>query len=269
VSTRPPAAPPKPAGPERVSPPIDPRFRQRRIEVRRVEGRRRLRVLLILGGFVLFALAAWGATRSPFLDVDHVRVTGSARVPAAAVAAASGVGQGTAMFDVDEAAARLRVEALPWVLRARVHRRWPATVTIEVQERTPIAALPGPGGVAVVDRTGRVLTVAPTPPPELPLLVGLPPAGAPGTRIGGRAGDLLAVARAMPPAVLPRLAGIVAADAGQVELRLRPSGVVKLGLPTALGDKLLAVQTVLGQVDLTRLAVLDVRVPASPAVTRA
>jgi cell division protein FtsQ len=268
VSTRPPAAPPHPAA-ERVSHPIDPRFRQRRIEVRRVEGRRRLRVLLTLGGFVLFALAAWGATRSPFLDVDRVLVTGSARVPAAAVAAASGVQQGTAMFDVDEAEARRRVEALPWVLQARVHRHWPATVTIDVQERMPIAALPGPGGVGVVDRTGRVLTVAPAPPPGAPLLVGLAPAGAPGTRIGGRAADLLAVARAMPPAVLPRVAGIVAVEGGQVELRLRPSGVVKLGPPTALGDKLLAVQTVLGQVDLSRLAVLDVRVPASPAVTRA
>ncbi|MCU1449145.1 MAG: ftsQ [Acidimicrobiales bacterium] len=268
MSTRPPAAPPQVA-PRKVSAPIDPRFRQRRIEVRRVEGRRRLRVLLILGGFVLFALAAWGTTRSPFLDVDRVRVTGSARVPAAAVAAASGIRHGTAMFDVDELAARRRVEALPWVLRASVHRRWPATVTIDMQERAPIAALPGPGGIAVVDRTGRVLTVAPAPPPGQPLLLGLPPAGAPGTRIGGRAGDLLAVARAMPPSVVPRLAGIVAADGGQVELRLRPSGVVKLGPPTALGDKLLAVQTVLGQVDLSRLAVLDVRVPASPAVTRA
>jgi cell division protein FtsQ len=268
VSARPPTAPPRPAA-EKVIPPIDPRFRQRRIEVRRVEGRRRLRVLLILLGFVLFALAVWASTRSPFLDVDRVRVTGSAHVPEAAVAAASGIHRGTAMFDVDEATARRRVEALPWVLRARVQRRWPATVTIEVQERAPIAALPGPGGVALVDRTGRVLTVAPAPPPGQPLLVGLAPAGPPGTRIGGRAGDLLAVARAVPPSVAPRLAGIVAAEGGQVELRLRPSGVVKLGPPTALGEKLLAVETVLTQVDLTRLAVLDVRVPASPAVTRA
>jgi cell division protein FtsQ len=266
VST-PPTAPPRER--ERVGAPIDPRFRQRRIEVRRLEGRRRLRVLLVLLGFVLVALTGYGASRSPLLDVDHIRVTGASHVPAAAVAAGSGVERGMAMFDVDEGAAKRRVEAIPWVLRARVRRHWPATVTIDLQERTPLAAVPGAGGFAVVDGTGRILTVAAAPPAGQPLLLGVPPAGAPGTRIGGRAGDLLAVARVMPASILARLAGIVAADGGQLELRLRPSGVVRLGPPTDLSAKLLATDTVLGQVDLTRLAVLDVRVPASPAITRA
>ena len=66
-----------------------------------------------------------------------------------------------------------------------------------------------------------------------------------------------------------RVAGIAAADGGQVELRLKPSGIVRLGPPDQLAQKMLATQTVLTQVDLTRLAVLDVRVPASPAITRA
>jgi hypothetical protein len=44
---------------------------------------------------------------------------------------------------------------------------------------------------------------------------------------------------------------------------------VRLGPPDKLEEKLVAVETVLGQVDLSRLAVLDVRVPASPAITRA
>ena len=71
----PPTAPPRPPGTKpRV---IDARFRQRLIEVRRLEGRRRLRVLIILGVFVGAALLAWGVTRSPFLDVDHVEVSGT------------------------------------------------------------------------------------------------------------------------------------------------------------------------------------------------
>jgi cell division protein FtsQ len=271
VST-PPTAPPRPPGTPR--PPgsrqeaIDPRFRQRLIEVRRIEGRRRLRVLLILVGFLAFALLAWAVSRSPFLDVDHVRVTGTVHTSPELIANASGVHKGMAMLDVEAGDAAARVRAVPWILRAHVERHWPATVTIEVVERAPVAAVPAKSGVAVVDRTGRVLAIGPTPPADFPVLLGLSPAGLPPTRLAGRAADLLAVAQAMPPQVTQRVAAVVAADGGQVELRLRPAGVVELGPPDQLADKMLAIQTVLTQVDLTRLAVLDVRVPASPAITR-
>jgi len=269
VST-PPTAPPRPPGlPAQREGAIDPRFRQRRIEVRRTEGRRRLRVLLILGAFFLVALVAWAATRSPFLDVDHVRVTGTVRTTPADVTAASGVHNGIAMFDVDTGGAAARLRAMPWILGAHVERHWPATVTITVVERVPVAAVPAKAGTAVVDRTGRVLAVQPGPPAGLPVLLGLPPAGPASTRVGGRTADLLAVTQAMPPPVAQRVTGIVAADGGQVELNLKPTGVVRFGPPDQLAEKMLSTQTVLTQVDLTRLSVLDVRVPASPAITRA
>ena len=142
-------------------------------------------------------------------------------------------------------------------------------MTISVVERVPVAVVPAKTGVAVVDRTGRVIATQPAPPPGLPMLLGLPPAGPASTRVGGRAADLLAVAQAMPPQVAQRVTGVVAADGGQVELRLKPAGVVRLGPSDQLAEKMLSTQTVLTQVDLARLAVLDVRVPASPAITRA
>jgi cell division protein FtsQ len=267
VSSTPPTAPPRPRDPKPGF--IEPRFRQRLIEVRRLEGRRRLRVLLILAGFALVGLLAWAAARSPLLNVDQVRIVGATRATPASISADSGVHTGMAMVDVDEGGAARRLQAVPWILRAHVARHWPATVTVTVVERVPVAAVPGPAGVAVVDRTGRVLTAGPVPPPGLPLLLGLPPAGPPGTRVGGRAADLLAVAQAMPPQVTQRVAGVAAAEGGQLELRLKPAGVVRLGPPDQLAEKMLATETVLAQVDLTRLAVLDVRVPASPAITRA
>ena len=265
----PPTAPPRPTEASDHAGGIDPRFRQRRIDVRRLEGRRRLRVLLVLAGFLFAALLAWAVSRSPFLDVDHVRITGMAHTTPADITAGSGIHAGMAMLDVNGGSAAARLRASPWILSARVERRWPATVTIALVERAPLAAVPAQGGVAVVDRTGRVLAVQASPPPGLPLLLGLPPAGAPGTRIGGRADDLLAVAQALPPFVSQRVTGVVAADGGEVELRLTPSGIVRLGPPDQLAQKMLAAQTVFRQVDLTRLAVLDLRVPASPAITRA
>jgi len=269
VST-PPSAPPRPPGlPAQRSGAIDPRFRQRLIDVRRLEGKRRLRVILILAGFLTFALLAWAVTRSPLLDVDHVRITGTVHTTASDITSASGIHKGMAMFDVDGGDAAARLAAGPWILRAHVERQWPATVSIAVVERVPIAAVPAKSGVAIVDRTGRVVATLPAAPAGLPSLLGLPPAGPPSTRLGGRAADLLAVVQVMPPQVAQRVTAVVAADGGQVELRLKPSGTVRLGPPDQLADKMLAAQTVLTQVDLMRLAVLDVRVPASPAITRA
>ena len=156
----PPTAPPRPPGTKPG--PIDPRFRERLIEVRRVEGRRRLRVLLILAGFLAVALLGWGFTRSPLLDVDHVHVTGTVHTAPADIATASGVHTGMAMFDVDIGDAAARVRAVPWILRVHVERQWPSTVSITVVERAPVAAVPAKAGVAVVDRTGRVLAIGPT-----------------------------------------------------------------------------------------------------------
>jgi hypothetical protein len=53
-----------------------------------------------------------------------------------------------------------------------------------------------------------------------------------------------------------------------VELRLAPDGVVRLGRPEDLARKFDAVRAVLAQVDLRNLAVLDVRRPDSPVLTR-
>src|SRR2546423_10999250 len=57
--------------------PIDPRIRDRRIEVLRMQGRRRLRWtigLIVVGAVVA---AAWLLTHSSLLDVGPIRVTGA------------------------------------------------------------------------------------------------------------------------------------------------------------------------------------------------
>jgi len=222
-----------------------------------------------MAGVVLLFLAGWGASRSPLLDVDHVRVTGAHTTTFDQVLAAAGIHRGTAMIDIDQGDAAHRIEALPWVGRASVRRRWPGTVDVGLTERVPVAAAPGRAGTWVaVDVTGRVLTVLPAPPPDQPTLAGMTAAGAPGTRLSGAVGGLLRVAAALPAPVRTRVAALALAEGGQVELRLRPAGTVRLGPPDDLGAKLLAVETVLGQVDVTHLAVLDVRVPQSPVVTR-
>jgi len=52
--------------------PMDPRIRDRRIEVKRAVGRRRLRVLLVAGSIIVALGLAFVTVNSPFLDVDRV-----------------------------------------------------------------------------------------------------------------------------------------------------------------------------------------------------
>jgi cell division protein FtsQ len=252
-----------------VRPPIDPRIRQRRIAVRREEGRRRLRLLVgiaIVSGLVV---GGWGATRSPLLDVDGIDVVGSSRTPRADVAAASGIRFGHPMVDVDERGAARAVARLPWVRSASVERRWPDSVVIEVVEREPVAAAPAAGGGwALVDASGQVLALLTSAPSNLLALDGIAPAGAPGSLLGDSAAELLTVAAAVPSDLRPRVAAVQAGAQGGVELRLQPEGTIRLGPPRQLEDKFRAALTVLGQVDTRALATLDVRIPESPVLTR-
>ncbi len=251
-----------------VRPPIDPRIRQRRIAVRRQEGRRRLRLLVGIASVTGLLVGGWGATRSPLLDVDGIDVEGAARTPREDLVAASGIRFGQPMVDVDERGAVRGLSALPWVRTVSVERRWPDSIVIRVVERDPVAAAPAPDGWALVDATGQVLALLTSVPSNLLALDGIPPAGPPGSVLGGSASDLLAVAAAVPADLRPRVSAVQAAPEGGVELRLQPEGTVRLGPPRQLDDKFRATLTVLGQVDTNALATLDVRIPESPVLTR-
>lgn len=279
MSTRAPSAgPPADAGPV-----VDPRFERRRLEVRRDAGRRRLTVVLASAAVVAAVAGGLASTRSPVLDVDRVEVRGASHTSRADVVSVTGLGSHRRMVDVRPGAVARAVERLPWVAHARVIRQWPATVRIDLQERVPVAvvavggpAAPGSGLLApadrrwaLADRTGRVLAVVPRSPTGLPELAGVAAPGGPGASVVAAAGASLPVAAALPPGLRPRVAEVAAADGGAVRLRLgAPGAVVLLGPPDRLAEKLAAVQAVLDGASLDRLAVIDVRVPAAPVLTR-
>lgn len=250
---------------------MDPRIRARRVEVRREEGRHRLKVLLGVTGVVVAGCAGLGATRSPLMDLDRVKVDGAVQLTSEEVRFVSGLRLGQPLADVDPGRVARAVETLPWASKATVRRQWPGTVTIRLAERTAAAAIPAePGGFALVDASGAVLAHVEAVPSGLVQLAGLPPAGQPGSRLTDEGVAALAVAVALPPTLVARTAGVgpAAGGTGEVELRLSPDGMVRLGPPEDLARKFDAVAAVMAQVDLRNLAVLDVRRPDSPVLTR-
>lgn len=246
--------------------PMDPRIRQRRIDVRRAAGRRRRRVVVagttLLGALVL----VYGVTRSPLLDVDAVKVRGLDRTPVDEAVVAAGLGGGQQMTDLDLARVRTRVEALPWVRAVEVRRDWPGTVTIAVTERRAVGLLVAPSGehFAFIDADGRILGHAPPEAGDLALIVGAGEVPAPGLHIVGAAEALrLLAALDGRPAVAE-----LHVRAPFVEAVLKGGAVVQFGHGDELEDKIVALRTLATRVDLSTVAVIDVRVPSAPALTR-
>jgi cell division protein FtsQ len=286
AAARRPPEPATPAGRGRKAPApprIDPRIAARRAEVQaeaaEAMSRRRRRV----AGFTVFAflLVASGAAAlfSPLSSVSTIQVIGAKRTPAAEVRAASRLAEGTPLVRVDEAETTARIAALPWVEDVRIERRWPRTVVVTVEERTPAAVAPcqaGTNATCLVDAGGRVLAPVSSDPKAaagLPRLAGVPVAGPPGATVAEATQGPLAVAVALPEALRPLVAG-VRGEGAEVALDLQAPGrtdsppVVRLGGADRIPEKLTAAATVLARTSVNGLAVLDVRVPESPALTR-
>jgi cell division protein FtsQ len=247
---------------------MDPRIRERRVAVRRDEGRRRLRVLLAIAGAVAAVALAYAVTRSPLLDVDRVDVAGATNTPMADVERAAGLDRKPQLADLDPAVAADRIERLPWVEEATVVRHWPGTVEVSLVERVPAATLPATaGGWAVVDRTGRVLATAGEPGPGL-VQINAVPAPAPGAEADADVQGALRVLDALPPSLSERVNGLTVAEDGTVDVHAVDLPIIHFGPPAQVRPKLVALATLVARTDLRGVDAIDVRVPTAPVLTR-
>jgi cell division protein FtsQ len=126
-----------------------------------------LAVLLFCG---VVAAAAWLVFFSPVLGVRRVAVSGNHGLSAEDVRRAAAVPSRQPLAAVDVEGVRRRVAALRQVESATVERAWPGTLRIRIDEREPLAALPVPGGSAVVDRHAVVIETRAATPVGLPVL---------------------------------------------------------------------------------------------------
>lgn len=133
---------------------------------------------IFAGGHVSNAFAAVGASfhralASAGLGVARITLEGQARTPTRDVSMAIAIAKGQSLLAIDPAEVRTRLLRLPWVADASVRRAYPDTVAIRLIEKLPFALWKHGAGVAVVERSGAVITG--TNPREfmhLPLLIG-------------------------------------------------------------------------------------------------
>jgi cell division protein FtsQ len=254
---------------------VDPRLRARRIAVRRAQGRRRLRRLLTLGVLFTVALVALGVSRSFLLDVDEIGVSGAERSSAERIIEASGISAGDQLTDLDLEQARRDVQALPWVDSVSIERDWWGSVTIDVVERQPVAAVVDEAGRWwLVDGDAKLLAEVVEPDPRFVRVEGLKVTGEAGSGVGDpRALPAVLAALDFPDDLLTRTDSFLVTEAGDIELQVRTEApgevaTVLFGAPIDVPDKALALRTILTRVVPDCLRTIDVRVPSSPVVGR-
>jgi cell division protein FtsQ len=246
--------------------PMDPRMRERRIEVQRALGRRRLRVLLVLAGVVIAAGAAFLVIDSPFLDVDRVTVRGTHALTADDIRAAARVHKHSALLFVDTGAVAHRVEQLPWVEHASVARQWPGTVRISVTEYQPVAWAHDGNRVVLFAANGRAIA-----------RVDAAPGGTTevrGVRVLPADGQLLAppdatrVVTQLPPD-LARRVGAIDVGGNGLALVLKTGGDIRLGNADDIAAKAAAALAVLqSHTTGACFQYLDVSTPSTPVLRR-
>jgi cell division septal protein FtsQ len=217
---------------------------------------------------ILAVAAVTFAVLYPGFDPKSVVASGNRVVPSSEIVRAAGVNMGANMWLQNGRAIGKRVEAIPYIDVARVHRFPPATVVISVTERVPYAVVTSDARSVLVDRHLRVL--APqydaTTLPQFVLSPGV--ALGPGSFVTRH--DLNAMASdydAMIAAhVVPlqleydKLGGLVATMRGGVK--------ILLGDDEDLTKKLSLVDPILAQVvrKERRVSEVDLRAPSTPVL---
>ena len=157
---------------------------------RRSRSRRRARLGLVvaflaaLGGGLALAVKMSGfgprliasidrAAVRAGLGLTEVAVVGFRRTPPGEIFDAVGLDKPASFATFDTRAAKRRIEALPWVARARMIQILPDTLAIEISERIPYAVWQHRGMLFLIDRQGRELEpISPRAFTDLPLVVG-------------------------------------------------------------------------------------------------
>ncbi|MEZ5341222.1 MAG: FtsQ-type POTRA domain-containing protein [Acidimicrobiales bacterium] len=245
----------------------DLRIAARRVDVRREQGRRRLRIIGALTALSLVVILVIALTNSPLLDVDDIVVTGTDRTAPDEVLGSLSMQVGDPLASLDLSKAQQEVEALPWVHTVEVSRSWLGTITVSVVERTPRIAVAAPGGFALVDDAGRQLEIVPVQPVEFVPVAGVSASGVIGDPAPVEIQSVLLLLDALDAATATEVAQIVVDDR-RLYIELASGGRISLGDDAGLVEKLTSARTILDQVDVRCLWEIDVRVPTAPAVTR-
>jgi cell division septal protein FtsQ len=124
------------------------------------------------GGFAgAFYAIRWVKSSEKF-TIKRVIVKGTAPALESKIHSCASIDTTANILDVKVKEIGERIEALVWVKKARIHRRYPNTIVIAVHQRSPIA-LVSRGHIYQLDEEGWLLPMIGEFPSSLPILTGI------------------------------------------------------------------------------------------------
>ena len=243
---------------------------------RRASPARRLRpfwfliaVIVVLAGIGGYLLASW-----PALYPHTVEVDGNRAVSKEAIIGHAHINFAANMWLQNTGAMAARIESIPYIDQAYVHRRPPDTLIVTVTERTPFALVEYAGQTFTIDHALRVLQsgVPPALAHALPAFaIALPQAPSVGQFIVDP--DLLAL---VPEADALAAAHLDARSLGydrfgDVSVQLRDGIAVLLGDRDGSVQKIALIRPILEKVDRgkRKVTAIDLRALTTPVVVYA
>jgi cell division septal protein FtsQ len=236
--------------------------------------RSRLRLIIAVAVAAATLFCVTFVTRSPLFAIRGVRVTGLDRLlpdEAAEVRAASAIPAGTNFFRMSRGRLEAAVRRVPAVAGARISRRFPNRVGVEVAPRIPVSIVTTATGRWEVDAGGVAIRPA-TRDQKLPEIVcAALTSVSPGRRIDapGVAGALAAARLTSPGARVKPLgiAKIEVDQSGDMCLNMCDSVAIRIGQAEQLETKLALVRRIYDErPDIgAEIESIDLRFPEAPA----
>ncbi len=245
---------------------VDPaQVRDERERERRSAQRKRLAITWgrRLGYVIIAAALVWVVLLSPAfaLDPEKVTVTGYGTVvDPTEVREVIDAHEGGSLATLRIGHLASELQDIPGVRQAHVQRSWPDGLTVTLESREPVAAVPErSGGFAFVDDEGVQVGRADSKPKDLPVLN--VPVDTPDKKALMAA---LTVINAMPPELMARITSISAQTADSVSFSLSKGPKVEWGSAEDNDVKAQVLTVLLESKQAAKADVIDVSAPTLP-----
>lgn len=247
---------------------VEPRFRARRIAVRRAAGRKRLRRVAMIATIIIVLVGGFGVLVSNAFSATTIDIQGASYTDPAELAAIVDDLRGTPLLLIDELQTERRLEALAWVESAQVRTDFPNRVQIDIRERDPIAWYPGSDGrIRVIDRDSRVLSVIDGEPLAYARITSAGPDAEPGQFAGAPYATAAQYVIALPPEVRVMFTSMsIDPTTGDVTMTLNETVTVRLGDASSKQTKLVRLLQIVEN-GLDGIVAIDVTTD-EPSITR-
>ncbi|MHA7134917.1 cell division protein FtsQ/DivIB [Oerskovia turbata] len=225
----------------------------------------RNRVLAWAGAALAVAAVAWAILFSPLLGADPAKVEISGEGTVIDVAqvqqVVSGV-EGVPLPRLDTIGLRDEILELNGVRDVRILRVWPDGLSVALESREPVAAVPHEGGFALLDRDGVQVASVEAAPEGLPEIgVALDEQGARSLRAAR------IVLNALPAELRAEVAEVTASTQDAVTMTLRDGAVVEWGNEEDAALKVEVLLALRALPENQAAALFDVSAPTMP-ITR-